>query len=134
MNIINLDQICKIVFSKREITDDVCIVKRSETIGQWFKNLFRKNKVKIDYFRYKFEYHAMEELDDFLGEHSSYVYNPIIKKFYEKPCVVLWYSDYKNGNEKRYFDTDKEAEEYFNKLITYAKQLDVPFINFYSEK
>lgn len=138
MNIVNLNQICKIVYVERKQSDDVNVVEEAANVTQWFKNLFRKNKVKTNYFVYIWEYpaerHPMDELDGFLEEHDSYVYSDIVNRFYEKAHVVLWYSDYKHGKEVRYFDTDREAKEYFNKLVAYAKQNGVPFINFYSEK
>ena len=48
--------------------------------------------------------------------------------------LILCYSDYNHGNEVRYFNSDKEAKEYYSKLREYAKQHDVPFINLYTEK
>ena len=138
MNIVNLNQICKIVLVGRSKTEQVYVVEKSANIIQWFKNLFRKNKIKERYFVYKWDYpkvcYPMDKLDDFLKEHYYYTYNANVGKFYEKPCIVLCYSDYNHGNEKRYFNTDNEAKEYFDKLVTYAKQYNIPFINFYSQK
>ncbi len=138
MNIVNLNQICKIVLVSRSKTEQVYVVEKSANIIQWFKNLFRKNKIKERYFVYKWDYpkvcYPMNKLDDFLKEHYYYTYNANVGKFYEKPRIVLCYSDYNHGNEKRYFDTDNEAKEYFDKLVAYAKQYNIPFINFYHEK
>lgn len=133
MNNINLNQICKIVLVGRNKAEKVYVVEKPANIIQWFKNLFRKNKIKEKYFVYKWDYpkvyYPMDKLDDFLKEHYYYTYNANVGKFYEKPHIVLWYSDYNHENEVRYFDTDKEAKEYFNKLVAYAKQYNIPFIN-----
>ena len=138
MDIVNLNQICKIVYVERKQSDNVNVVEEAANITQWFKNLFRKNKIRERYFVYKWDYpkvyYPMDKLDDFIKEHYYYTYNANVGKFYEKPHIVLCYSDYNNGKEIRYFNTDKEAKEYFDKLVAYAKQNDVPFINFYSEK
>lgn len=140
MNIINLNQVNKIVLKKREKTDEFKVVERP-TFKQWFLNLFRKDKVKTKYVRNTLwllhaEYTPLEEFLKTFEENygDRFRYNPVAEIFAEKPCVVLWYSDYNHGKEVRYFDSNKEAEDYFNKLVAYAKQLDVPFINFYSEK
>jgi hypothetical protein len=112
-------------------------VKRSPNVLQWFLNLFRKNKIKKRMFFYKWGYpdniHKMEEMESFLQANQEYEYKPYLDVFYEKAHVVIWYSDYNHGNEIRYFDTDKEAKEFFDKIIAYAKQTNVPFLNFYAE-
>ena len=140
MNIINLNQICKVVLKKTEKTDEFKIVE-SPTIKQWFLNLFRKDKVKTKYVKNTWwlihaEYTPLEKfLETFETEYGNeFKYNSTTEIFFEKPRVILWYSDYNHGREVRYFNTDKEAKEYFDKLITYAKQHDVPFINLYTEK
>ncbi len=140
MNIINLNQVNKIVLKKTEKTKEFKVVEKA-TFKQWFLNLFRKNKVKSKYVRNTLwllhaEYTPLEEfLKTFETNYGdSFRYNSTTEIFFEKPRVVLWYSDYNRGKEVRYFNTDKEAKEYFNKLVAYAKQNDVPFINFYSEK
>ena len=134
MNIINLNQICKIVLVKKEVTSDYEWVESSENFFEWFKNLFRKNKVKKRYIKHWLghQYYTSEEfLKEFGHRYAISVTSGII---FEKPCVVLWYSDYNHGKQVRYFDSNKEAEDYFNKLVAYSKQFDIPFINFYSEK
>ena len=133
MNIVNLNQICKIVLVKKEKTNDYEWVENSENFFEWFKNLFRKKKKKKRYIKHWFghKYYTSEE---FLKEKTNYSISVTSGIIYEKPRVVLWYSDYNQGKEVRYFDSNKEAEDYFNKLVAYAKQVDVPFINFYSEK
>ena len=139
MNIINLNQISKIVLKKTEKTDELKIVERP-TFKQWFLNLFRKDKVKTKYVRntlrfLRAEYTPLEEfLKTFETNYGDIRYNSSIEIFFKKPRVVLWYSDYNRGKEVRYFESNKEAEDYFNKLVAYAKQLDIPFINFYSQK
>ena len=135
MNIINLNQICKIVLKKTEKTDEFKIVELP-TVKQWFLNLFRKDKVKTKYVDDGWRnYTPIEEFFKTFEENygDRFRYNPVTEMFFEKPRVVLWFSDYKHGKAVRYFNSDKEAKEYFNKLITYAKQFDIPFINFYVE-
>ena len=134
MNIVNLNQVCKIVLVKKEKTNDYIWVEISENFFEWFKNLFRKNKVKKRYIKPDWYAHKYYTSEEFLKEKTNYTISVTSNIIYEKPHVVLRYSDYNRGKEVRYFDSNKEAEDYFNKLVTYAKQLDIPFINFYSEK
>lgn len=134
MNIVNLNQVCKIVLVKKEKTNDYIWVEISENFFEWFKNLFRKNKVKKRYIKHDWYAHKYYTSEEFLKEKTNYTISATSNIIYEKPHVVLWYSDYNRGKEVRYFDSNKEAEDYFNKLVAYAKQLDIPFINFYSQK
>lgn len=134
MNIVNLNQVCKIVLVKKEKTNDYIWVEISENFFEWFKNLFRKNKVKKRYIKPDWYAHKYYTSEEFLKEKTHYSISATSGIIYEKPHVVLWYSDYNRGKEVRYFDSNKEAEDYFNKLVAYAKQLDIPFINFYSQK
>ncbi len=137
MNIINLNQICKIVLKKTEKSDEFKVVEKP-TFKQWFLNLFRKDKAKTKYvyddgWR---DYTPIEEFFQTFEENygDKFRYNPITEMFFEKPCVVLWYADYNHGRAVRYFNSDKEAEECFKKLVTFAKENNVPFTNLYSEK
>ena len=137
MNIINLNQICKIVLKKTQKADELKVIEIA-TFKQWLLNLFRKNKVKTKYVKNTWwllhaEYTPLEKfLETFEDNYGNeFKYNSTTEMFFEKPRIVLWYSD--NGKEVRYFNTDKEAKEYFAKLREYAKQLDVPFIDFYAE-
>lgn len=139
MSIINLNQISKIVLKKTQKTDEFKVVEEP-TFKQWFLNLFRKDKAKTKYVRNTLwlldaEYTPLEEFLKTFEENygDSFRYNPVTEKFFEKPRVVLWYSDYNHGKEVRYFDTDKEAKEYYSKLREYVKQFDIPFIDFYAE-
>ena len=134
MNIVNLNQVCKIVLVKKEKTNDYIWVEISENFFEWFKNLFRKNKVKKRYIKHDWYAHKYYTSEEFLKEKTHYSISATSNIIYEKPHVVLRYSDYNRGKEVRYFESNKEAEDYFNKLVAYAKQLDIPFINFYSEK
>ena len=134
MNIVNLNQVCKIVLVKKEKTNDYIWVEISENFFEWFKNLFRKNKVKKRYIKPDWYAHKYYTSEEFLKEKTNYAISATSGIIYEKPHVVLRYSDYNRGKEVRYFDSNKEAEDYFNKLVAYAKQLDIPFINFYSQK
>lgn len=139
MNIINLNQICKIVLTKTEKTDKFKVVEKP-TFKQWFLNLFRKDKAKTKYVRTTLwlmhvEYIPIEEFFKTFEEEygDRFRYNPVTEMFFERPRVVLWYSDYDNGKEVRYFDSDKEAKEYYSNLRKYAKQFDIPFIDFQAE-
>ena len=140
MSIINLNQISKIVLTKKEKTDEFKVVE-IPTFKQWLLNLFRKDKAKTKYVKNTLwsRYGDCTPLEEFFKTFEKeyghrFRYNPVAEMFFEKPHVTLWYSDYNHGKEIRYFNSDKEAKEYFDKLIAYAKQYDVPFINFYSEK
>ena len=134
MNIINLNSISKIVLVKKQKTSDYNWVESSENFSEWFKNLFRKNKIKKRYIKHWFNDSRLYTKEEFLKKFNEYSISLTTNVIYEKPHVILWYSDYKHGNETKYFETDKEANDYFNKLVTYAKQYDIPFINLHSEK
>ena len=136
MDIINLNQVSKIILTKKHVTKNIEVHEHPESFLQWFKNFFRKNKVKKKYFKYKWTYpedfFTLEEVNDFLEKYKAYTFNPTIEKFYQKASVTLYYSE--NRMETRYFESDKEASAYFDKLVEYAKENNVPFINFYSQK
>lgn len=140
MNIINLNQISKVVLKKTEKTDEFKIVELP-TIKQWFLNLFRKDKVKTKYVKDSFswsrygDYIPIEEFFKTFEEEygDRFRYNPATEMFFERPHVILWYSDYRHGKEVRYFNSDKEAKDYYSKLREYAKQFDIPFIDFHAE-
>ena len=134
MNIINLNNICKVVLVKKQKTDRYEWIEMSENISEWFKNFFRKNKIKKRYIKHWFNDSRLYTKEEFLKKFNEYSISLTTNVIYEKPHVILWYSDYKHGNETKYFETDKEANDYFNKLVTYAKQYDIPFINLHSEK
>lgn len=134
MNIINLNNICKVILVKKQKTDRYEWIEMSENISEWFKNFFRKNKIKKRYIKHWFNDSRLYTKEEFLKKFNEYSISLTTNVIYEKPHVILWYSDYKHGNETKYFETDKEANDYFNKLVTYAKQYDIPFINLHSEK
>lgn len=50
--------------------------------------------------------------------------------FFKKAHVILKYSDSKASTEVRYFNSNKEAEEFFKKLQVFAHENNIPFINF----
>jgi hypothetical protein len=133
MNIINLNQVRKIELVKKRKTDYYKWYE-TETFSQKIKNLFRKNKVKTKYVTDIWDtyFYDEDELDKFNEEHEGYIYDPILSKFYQKAHIVMQYANY--SYQVRYFDTDKEAKAYFDKLVVYAKEHNVPFIDFYSEK
>lgn len=132
MNIINLNNVSKIVFVKKRKTSDYEWVETTENFSEWFKNLFRKNKIKKRYIKHWFN-HRYYTAEEFLEKVEHYSISKTSGIIYEKPHVVLWYTDYNHGEETRYFESDKEAEECFKKLVTFAKENNVPFINFYAE-
>lgn len=84
MNIVNLNQVCKIVLVNRKQTTDIKVVEKSENIIQWFKNLFRKDKIRIKCFKYRWslsnDIQPMDKLEEFLREYEEYSYNPTICK------------------------------------------------------
>ena len=139
MSVINLNQISKIVLKKTQKTNDLKVIEKA-TFKQWFLNLFRKDKAKTKYVRNTLwlihaEYTPLEKfLETFETNYGNeFKYNSTTEIFFEKPRVVLWYSNYNHGKEVRYFNTDKEAKEYYSKLREYVKQFDIPFIDFYAE-
>lgn len=133
-SIINLNNICKIVLKKKEKSYDFEWVT-NQTFSQWFMNLFRKDKLTTSYIKYYPTCHWYMATDiekDLLGKewfNQKYEYNSATKMFFEKPHVVLWYSDFNHSYEIRYFESNKEATDYFNKLNDYAQKQNVPFIN-----
>ena len=138
-SIINLNNICKIVLKKKEKSYDFEWVT-TQTFSQWFMNLFRKDKLTTSYVRHypTRDYYISTDIEkDLLGEewfNQKYEYNSATKMFFEKPHVVLWYSDFNHSYEIRYFESNKEATDYFNKLNDYAQKQNVPFINMDAEK
>lgn len=135
ISIVNLNQICKVCLIKKRKTDFYKWVE-TETWSQWFKNLFRKNKIKNRFVsdEYGVEIYTEEELEKFNEEHNQFTYNSVSNIFYEKAHVVFWYSGSNFSYQSRFFDSDKEAKAYFDKIVTYAKENNVPFVNLYSEK
>ena len=129
-----MNNICKVILVKKQKTDRYEWIEMSENISEWFKNFFRKNKIKKRYIKHWFNDSRLYTKEEFLKKFNEYSISLTTNVIYEKPHVILWYSDYKHGNETKYFETDKEANDYFNKLVTYAKQYDIPFINLHSEK
>ena len=133
-SIINLNNICKIVLKKKEKSYDFEWVT-NQTFSQWFMNLFRKDKLTTSYVKHyptRVWYIATDIEKKLLGEewfNQKYEYNSVTKMFFEKPHVVLWYSDFNHSYEIRYFESNKEATDYFNKLNDYAQKQNVPFIN-----
>ena len=138
-SIINLNYICKIVLKKKEKSYDFEWVT-TQTFSQWFMNLFRKDKLTTSYVKHypTRDYYIATDIEkDLLGEewfNQKYEYNSATKMFFEKPHVVLWYSDFNHSYEIRYFESYKEATDYFNKLNDYAQKQNVPFINMDAEK
>lgn len=138
-SIINLNYICKIVLKKKEKSYDFEWVT-TQTFSQWFMNLFRKDKLTTSYVKHypTRDYYIATDIEkDLLGEewfNQKYEYNSATKMFFEKPHVVLWYSDFNHSYEIRYFESNKEATDYFNKLNDYAQKQNVPFINMDAEK
>lgn len=130
--ITNLNQVCKIVLVNKRKND---VFQWRYTISEVFHNLFKKKKVKPSSIKYIIDYY--DNVESLIKENwfkKQYEYDNVTRTFYEKAHVTLLYSDYSHGKETRYFETDKEAKDYFNKLVTYAKQNNIPFINFYADK
>lgn len=134
MELVNLNCIRKICFVKKQKTD---VYKWFETVtfSQWFKNLFRKknNKLKNRYVRYYHNgyYYTKSEIKNiFNKDNEQYEYNENLDIFFKKAHVILKYSDSKASTEVRYFNSNKEAEEFFKKLQVFAHENNIPFINF----
>ena len=90
-------------------------------------------KYELNYSDYTIKEYILH-VKDFLkylenNNNKKYEYNSATKIFFEKPHVALWYSDFNHSYEIRYFESNKEATDYFNKLNDYAQKQNVPFIN-----
>ena len=134
MEIVNLNCIRKICFVKKRKTNAYQWIE-TVTFSQWFKNLFRgkDNKLKNRYVSYYLNgyYHTKSEVKDILNDdNKKYEYNENLDIFFEKAHVVLKYSDSNTYPEVRYFNSNKEAEEFFKKLQVFAHDNNIPFINF----
>lgn len=131
MEIVNLNRVRKINLVKRRKTDDY--VWRRISWVERFLNLFTKNKLKEQYIRsvpFGHEiYNSAEEFNKECGD--MYWCYPINKQIWRKAHVNIWYDH--NHWESRYFDSDKEAKEFFNKLRIYVKENNIPFIDFYTD-
>ena len=135
-NIINLNQVCKIVLSTRSKTD-WCKWVEDISFADWFKNLFRKKKVLptkyIKYHKNGRDYYTTD-IEEFEKERGDrFLLDKITQEFYEKPSVTLWYSSFSHGNETRYFDTIAEAKQFFDKLQKTAHDNKLCFIDFYAQ-
>ena len=134
MELVNLNCIRKICFVKKHKTN---VYKWIETVtfSQWFKNLFRRkeNKLKNRYVRYYHNgyYYTKSEIKNiFNKDNEQYEYNENLDIFFKKAHVILHYSDSNASTEVRYFNSNKEAEEFFKKLQVFAHDNNIPFINF----
>ena len=134
MELVNLNCIRKICFVKKHKTN---VYKWIETVtfSQWFKNLFRRkeNKLKNRYVRYYHNgyYYTKSEIKNiFNKDNEQYEYNENLDIFFKKAHVILHYSDSNASTEVRYFNSNKEAEEFFKKLQVFAHENNIPFINF----
>ena len=134
MEIVNLNCIRKICLVKKQKTNAYKWIE-TVTFYQWFKNLFRKknNKLKNRYVRYYHNgyYYTKSEIKNiFNKDNEQYEYNENLDIFFKKAHVILKYSDSKASTEVRYFNSNKEAEEFFKKLQVFAHENNIPFINF----
>lgn len=134
MELVNLNCIRKICFVKKQKTD-VYEWFETVTFSQWFKNLFRRkeNKLKNTYIRTYLNdyYYTKSEIKElFSKDNAKYEYDENLNIFFKKAHVILKYSDSKASTEVRYFNSNKEAEEFFKKLQVFAHENNIPFINF----
>ena len=130
MEIVNLNRVRKINLVKKRKTDDY--VWRKITWFEKFLNKFRKEKLRQRYIADTWfgheTYNSADEFNEKCGD--KYWCYLIGEQIYEKPHINIWfgYDDW----ETRYFDSDKEAKDFFIKLKTYVKENNIPFIDFYS--
>lgn len=133
MEIVNLNCIRKISLVKKQRTIDFKWIE-SVTFSQWFKNLFRRkeNKLKNRYFIYQMcVFYPESEINNvFNKDNVNYEYDENSDMFFKKAHVILRYSDEESLPEVRYFNSNKEAEEFFKKLQVFAHENNIPFINF----
>jgi hypothetical protein len=129
---INLYNVSKIILNREKPCDRFIFVDLNE---EWFKNLFRKNKIykrmvedKEWVYSGVKQYYTLDELLEEPFFMKSYRYYPNARLFYTKPSVSIVYSD---GTYERNFETYKEARAFFDKLVASAKQYDVPLIDFW---
>ena len=134
MEIVNLNCIRKICLVKKHRTNAYKWIE-TVTFYQWFKNLFRKknNKLKnryVRYYRNGYYYTKSEIKNIFNKDNEQYEYNENLDIFFKKAHVILNYSDSNASTEVRYFNSNKEAEEFFKKLQVFAHDNNIPFIDF----
>ena len=141
MEIVNLNQVRKIVFSPRKVTD---LYKWAEikhtTFKQWFLNLF-KSKDNKEYTKERFIIEALcysdntyDTAEDFNSQNGEEFYaEPNSKLIFRKAFVSIVYASKDIHSEYFYFDSNKQAKEYFDKINKYAQEHNVPFINFEAE-
>ena len=133
MEIVNLNCIRKISLVKKQRTIDFKWIE-SVTFSQWFKNLFRRkeNKLKNRCLCYQMcVFYPESEINNvFNRDNVNYEYDENSDMFFKKAHVILRYSDGEFLPEVRYFNSNKEAEEFFKKLQVFAHDNNIPFINF----
>ena len=136
MELINLNCIRKIQLVKKTKTDDYRWVD-TVSFRQWLFNIFRRkgNKLKTKrLMAYVASYLPIYcEVKDVLEYDEKYEYNENLNMFFIKPHVVLKYSDSNVEPEVRYFNTNKEASDFFKKLQIIAHDSNITFIDFDAE-
>lgn len=133
---INFNSIAKVALRRREKTKMYWKVEEG-AFENWFLNLFRFDKLPRKYFAYYYnglivKTADFEQLKESMGD--EYYWDENTQNFYERPCVIMWYSDYTHGKEVRYFETTIKAEDFYNILMEVAAQYNIPMIDFYGYK
>lgn len=135
MELINLNQVRKIYFHKKEVTTKyVWKMGKKQTLIQWFGNLFRKKNdkkyTKRRYIRYMPFYNGQiwEKAEDFNKENKLYLASDTSDIIFKRPYIVM-IDD--TDEHFRIFDTNKEAMDFFQKLQSYIHENNIPFIDLY---
>ena len=139
MEIVNLNQVRKIVFSPRKVST---LYKWTEiqhtTFKHWFLNMIKrkdnKEHTKERLITAAFFDDTYDTAEDFNIQNGEEFYaEPNSKLIFRKAFVSIVYASKDIHSEYFYFDSNKQAKEYFDKINKYAQEHNVPFINFEAE-
>lgn len=137
----NLNQCRKVTLHKKTRTKDFEWVELDKTplweklLNIFRKKVFRKHNIErmivSTYFsRFNDDYYTKKDFFEKYGEHYdiSYKYDII----YHKPHVSILMSD--GSLIERYFEENKEAEDFFDKIMGLAHEKNVPLFNFHCKQ
>lgn len=132
--IVNLNQIKEICFKQKSVADYFEWKEEFSFTNLLYSILGMKKKVKKnEYIATFFGSFVSNTAEEFNSTNKTFHAEPNSRLIFEKAHVDLVDCN-DRVTETRYFDTNLEAKECFNKLLQYAKEKNLPFINFYAEK
>lgn len=127
-NLNNVEHICLIHESSKN--HDYCVYEEKYYKNFWYWILRKSEKRKTiqdsNWVGTRFVHKYT--IDEFKEKKYGFYIVPGTDTIIKKAHVKILYTD--NDSEIKFFDNDKEAEEYFNKLRAYAHENNVPFIDF----